>query len=71
MSLELRDLRAKVDVETDCWLTAMARSTNRDKGAIVREILHEHASQHLRASKIAARLLEVEGIAGNRGEGAA
>lgn len=66
MSIPLRDLRAKVTVETDCALDAVSRSTGKDKSEVAREVLHGWALQQIDASNVLHRLLQVEGLAGGR-----
>lgn len=62
MSAELKDLRAKITLETHCWLEAEARATGRDKPEIVREILHQHALRKIREAEILEGLLKAEGV---------
>ncbi len=55
MSLELKDLRLKATVETDCALDAYAVANELDKSEVAREILHRWATKQIEA----ARVLEV------------
>lgn len=64
MSLPLKDLRVKITAETDCWLDAVARVSNRDKSEVVRELLHKWASEQERISKLALNSMEREGLLG-------
>lgn len=64
MSLELRDLRAKVTAETDAVLLVESRITGRDRSEIVREILQEWAQQRIHAAKLLTSLLERDGLLG-------
>lgn len=57
MSLELRDLRAKVTVETDLVLDAEARALGLDKSEIVRDVLHSWASKRIHAATVLHKLL--------------
>jgi len=60
--MSLKDFRGKITPETWCWLEAISRSTGNDHQAIVRDVLHRWAMEHLDASSIAERLLYAEGI---------
>lgn len=71
MGIELKDFRGRITPETWCWLEALSRATGADQQAIVRDVLHRWATEHLHASSIAGKLLRAEGIAGNEGEGGA
>lgn len=62
MSLPLRDLRAKVTVESDVALEAVSRVTGKDKSEIVRGVLHEWALQQMDAATVLGRLMVAEGI---------
>lgn len=68
MSLDLRDLRAKITPETWCWLEATHRITGRDIAEIVREHLHDIALNQLRIASVANRLLDAEGLSGSIGD---
>lgn len=63
MSLDLRDLRAKVTPETHCALVALAQATGRDQSEIVREVMHAWALQQVNAAAALQRLLMAEGLA--------
>ncbi len=70
MNGDLRDFRGKVTPETWCWLEALHRASGDEHSAIVRDVLHRWACEHLRAAQVAGRLLAAEGIA-REGEGGA
>jgi hypothetical protein len=65
MSLELRDCRAKVTIETDLVLDAESRALNLDKSEIVREVMHAWALNRIHASTVLHKLLCSEGLAGD------
>lgn len=66
MADELRDLRARISVETDAVLDAVCRSEGRDRSEIAREVLHAWALQKIAFADSLARRLEAEGISGSR-----
>jgi hypothetical protein len=65
---ELRDLRAKVTVETDAALDAEHEATGEDRSEIVRRILHGWAAQRIVSATVLLRKLKAEGV-GVSGEG--
>lgn len=64
MSAPLKDFRGKITAETDCVLEAINRVSGRDRAEIVREILHEWATERLHEHSVLDRLLRAEGLAG-------
>ena len=66
---ELRDLRAKISVETDAVLDSMSRATGCDRSEIVRGVLHRWALEQVTFATLCKKRLEVEGVSGNAGEG--
>lgn len=68
MSVELRDIRAKVTAEADIALEVECATTGKDKSELVREILQHWAMQRIHAANVLARRLKAEGIAGSLGE---
>lgn len=63
VSLELRDLRAKVTIETDLVLDAESRALGLDKSEIVRDVLHLWATKRIHAATVLHKLLCSEGLA--------
>lgn len=68
MAEELRDLRAKISVETDIVLESIARARGVEKAEIVREVLHEFAAEQILIARLIAKRLKGEGIEGNTAE---
>lgn len=65
MAEELRDLRARISVETDAVIDTIARAEGRDRSEIVREVLHLWALQKIAFADSLAKRLEAEGISGS------
>lgn len=63
MSLELKDLRCKIEPQTWAILEAEARATGRDQCEIVRKVLGDWARVRHTAMIEAHRLLTAEGFA--------
>ncbi len=62
MALELRDLRAKLQlVENDAMLDAVGRVMGKDRSEIAREILHRWALEQLEIGKVARKRMDHEG----------
>ena len=68
MSLELRDLRAKITIETELALDAYAAAQGIEKSEAVRDLLHVWAMKQLHASTLLQRAMKREGLAGHSGE---
>jgi hypothetical protein len=68
MAAELKDLRAKVSVESYAFLEARSRATGEDISTLVREILHAWAIEQLNVATVAHRLMRAEGLPGIVGE---
>ena len=64
MSVDLKDLRAKVTPETDAVLEGIARATGRDRSEIVREVLHRWAASEIDKASMVHRMLKAEGLPG-------
>jgi hypothetical protein len=69
MADELRDLRAKISVQTDAALDAHSRVTGQDRSELVREILHKWSLEQIAISTLLHARLRAEGMAED-GEGA-
>lgn len=62
MSLELKDFRCKLTVETHAVLEAEARAHGSDMAEIVRDILHAWALRKIDAASFLHRGLKREGL---------
>lgn len=62
MADELRDLRAKITVQTDAVLDAMSRVRGVDRTEVVREVLHKWALEHVAISTLIDARLRAEGM---------
>jgi Ribbon-helix-helix protein, copG family len=62
MADELRDLRAKISVQTDAALDAHSRVTGRDRSELVREILHEWSLEQIAIATLLDARLRAEGL---------
>lgn len=62
MAEELRELRAKITVQTDAVLDAMSRVRGADRTEIVREVLHKWALEHVAISTLIDARLRAEGV---------
>ena len=66
MSPPLKDIRAKVGVESWAIIKGMATAFDKEEGEIVRQIIHEYTDRMSHATRVADALLIAEGIKGNR-----
>jgi hypothetical protein len=73
MTMELRDLRAKISVEADAAIDAAHLSSGKDRSEIVRDVLHAWALARIDESRLLLRRLSSEGIterdSGTQGSG--
>jgi hypothetical protein len=69
MTAELRDLRAKITVESDAALDVVSRVTGKDRSEIVRDIIHRWALEQVSISTLLGQRLKAEGVQA-AGEGA-
>lgn len=66
MSLDLKDLRAKITVEADCAIEAVSRVRGVDRSEIVREVMHRWALQQIETCRVMHNLMRSEGAVGAR-----
>jgi hypothetical protein len=64
MSLDLKDLRAKITVEADCAIEAVSRVRGVDRSEIVREVMHRWALQQIETCRVMHSLMRSEGAIG-------
>lgn len=64
MTAELRDLRAKITVESDAALDVVSRVTGKDRSEIVRDVIHRWALEQVSISSLLHARLRAEGLAG-------
>lgn len=62
MPAELRELRARITVEADAALDAVARGSGLDRSEIVRDVLHKWALQQIATMTLLDARLKAEGI---------
>jgi hypothetical protein len=58
---ELRDVRAKITVNADQVLDAVARASGRDKSELIREVLDKWAAEKVHEATLIVRLAIREG----------
>ena len=68
MSLDLKDIRAKVPVKTWAVIKGMAAAFDKEEGEIVRQVLTEWAAKMSHANSVTKKVLDVEGVTGSDGE---
>ena len=68
MSLDLKDFRTKLPVETMAVIKGMAAAFNKDESEIARDVLNEWADKISHAARVADKYLQVEGVVGSRRE---
>lgn len=64
MSVELVDFRGKITPETNAVLEAFNRANGKDKSEIVREILHQWASERITEASVLNTMLRAQGLGG-------
>lgn len=62
MPAELRDLRARITIETDAVLDAMASVLDKERAEIVRDVLHKWAEEQIAIATLTQRRLKAEGV---------
>jgi hypothetical protein len=65
VSEELRDLRTKINAETDAVLTAISIAKGVDKAEIARDVLHTWSQEQSLVARLIQKRLRAEGIEGN------
>jgi hypothetical protein len=65
MSEPLKDVRTKISSRAWAFLEAESRATGREQAEILRELIHEWASERERVHKVTTQLLKATG---NEGE---
>ena len=68
MSVELKDLRAKIGLKAYAFLEARSRVTGVDISTQVREILDHWAIEQFHVATVADQLIRSEGMSGIAGE---
>ena len=71
MSLDLKDVRVKLDPVDKCWLDAYASVRQVDVSRVVRELVHDWVSKQRVTATVAQKNVEIQGMLGNLGEGEA
>lgn len=59
---ELRELRARITVEADAALDAVARGSGLDRSEIARDVLHKWALEQIDIASLLSSRLQAEGI---------
>lgn len=67
MSLEMKDLRTKLPIETLAVIKGYATAFGKDDAEVARDVLNEWARKISHASKVTEAHLRVEGITGSGG----
>ena len=68
MSLDLRDFRTKLPIETLAVIKGHAAAFGKDDAEIARDVLNEWARKVSHAAKVAEAHLRVEGVSGSSRE---
>lgn len=69
MSLDLKDVRLKLDPIDKCWLDAYATVRQVDVSRVVRDLVHDWVSKQRITARLAEKNVEIQGMLGNMGEG--
>lgn len=62
MAADLRELRARITIETDAVLDAMAAVLDKERAEIVRDVLHKWAEQQVAIATLTHKRLRAEGV---------
>ena len=68
MSLELKDFRLKLPIETLAVIKGYAKAFGKDDAEIARDVLNDWARKISHANRVAEAHLRVEGVSGHRKE---
>lgn len=65
MAADFRQFKGNITVEADVMIDAIAEVTGKDRGEVVRDVLHEWALLQIRITTVARRRLKAEVLTGS------